>query len=480
MNGGPGDDTITLDFPLQDGAVNGSGGFDTLDLGAATVGLFLDIDAGYVRETLALEIVTFEGFEAYTTGAGDDFWRIALDTQAPYLPIYDAGAGDLDVLRIMEMTVGATDTVQSVSFGAAGSITGTKNGTAATFAETRGFEVLTIEVDTDLDFIGSDAGEIVNMRAGGDNHLQGFGGDDHMMGGRGNDIIDGGAGSDTALYNWSNAGVTVYLEHTDRDVGGDQGRDILIDIENLTGSGYGDRLVGDAGSNVLSGLGGDDLIIGKGGDDFLFGHDGNDELRGGDGADQLTGGEGEDVLFGLAGDDMVFGDDGDDYAYGGRGNDLVFGGQGADRLRGNRDSDDLYGERGADDLRGGGGADGLYGGEDNDFLLGGNGADVLVGGSGSDVLIGGAGGGTGDGAMDTFVFGFSDQSGDDYNRIKDFEDGLDMIALDGFGFTDFATDILPLARDTGFGLRLDLDAGYVVLIEGVSLAQFDAGDVVFS
>ena len=73
-------------------------------------------------------------------------------------------------------------------------------------------------------------------------------------------------------------------------VGGGHGSDLLIGIENVNGSNYGDRLIGSAGNNVLQGGGGNDVLNGAAG---------NDMLSGGVGADVLTGGAGADVfLFG--------------------------------------------------------------------------------------------------------------------------------------------------------------------------------------
>ena len=62
-----------------------------------------------------------------------------------------------------------------------------------------------------------------------------------------------------------------------QDTGG-AGTDTLVSIENLTGSAFGDELIGNAGANVFRGLAG------------------NDRLHGADGADTLLGGDGDDIL----------------------------------------------------------------------------------------------------------------------------------------------------------------------------------------
>ncbi len=97
------------------------------------------------------------------------------------------------------------------------------------------------------------------------NELSGGSGDDTLTGGGGADILNGGAGSDTADYADATSGVRLNLR---RD--GSEG-DTYVSIENLAGSGFDDRLIGDRAANVLTGQGGDDVLRGGGGDDTLLG-----------------------------------------------------------------------------------------------------------------------------------------------------------------------------------------------------------------
>ncbi len=97
------------------------------------------------------------------------------------------------------------------------------------------------------------------------NELSGGGGDDTLTGGGGGDILNGGAGSDTADYADATSGVRLNLR---RD--GSEG-DTYISIENLSGSGFDDRIKGDRAANVLIGQGGDDVLRGGRGDDTLLG-----------------------------------------------------------------------------------------------------------------------------------------------------------------------------------------------------------------
>jgi hypothetical protein len=118
-------------------------------------------------------------------------------------------------------------------------------------------------------------------------------------------------------------------------------------------------------------------------------------------ADRISGIQIDEVIRALAGNDTVRGERGDDQIAGDSGNDL------------------LHGQVGADRLSGGLGADRLYGGSGGDVLRGGSGADLLDGGTGRNALAGGA---------DADVFRFAEAS---ITRIRDFEDGIDRIGIQG-------------------------------------------------
>ncbi|MCH8863210.1 MAG: hypothetical protein IID51_11945 [Proteobacteria bacterium] len=141
---------------------------------------------------------------------------------------------------------------------------------------------------------------------GGNDFLDGGAGADNLIGGAGADTLDGGAGSDTASYAGSAAGVRVDLALGTAS-GGDAEGDTLTGIENLSGSDFGDVLLGNGGANILTGGAGNDVLWARGGNDTLFGGDGNDLLAGLAGDDTLIGGAGADRLIGGAGaDTFVF------------------------------------------------------------------------------------------------------------------------------------------------------------------------------
>ena len=201
-------------------------------------------------------------------------------------------------------------------------------------------------------------------------------------------------------------------------------------IENGIGSRFNDVLIGNDGANILDGRGGADSMAGNGGDDVYFVDSIDDIVReqadGGndtvvvlsknlgvltyanienviyiDGSTVQPGGGGTGPLPGGGGtptDSILFGDAGNNTLDGGAGGNTIFGQGGNDLIIGGRDSlasrdinntidvADLADQTESDD-----GDDALYGGSGNDTILGGQGNDTLDGGRGDDVLSGQAG-----------------------------------------------------------------------------------------
>jgi aryl-phospho-beta-D-glucosidase BglC (GH1 family) len=117
---------------------------------------------------------------------------------------------------------------------------------------------------------GTGGNDRMNAGASTVDYVDAKGGDDFIAGVGSRDYIDGGTGSDTISYHWSGAYVDVdLLRSTQRN--GDASGDVLVNIENVTGSARNDLLAGDNGANVLNGLGGQDTLTGRGGSDrFVF------------------------------------------------------------------------------------------------------------------------------------------------------------------------------------------------------------------
>jgi len=129
---------------------------------------------------------------------------------------------------------------------------------------------------------GDGRNNIINGSSGNDIIL-GRGGNDRLISGFGNDILNGGPGTDTVSYVGSRP---VKANLTTAFATG-IGLDVLLAVENLTGSSANDRLTGTGRANVLVG-GGADALNGLGGPDTLNARDGvsgNDTVNGGSGRD---------------------------------------------------------------------------------------------------------------------------------------------------------------------------------------------------
>jgi Ca2+-binding RTX toxin-like protein len=131
--------------------------------------------------------------------------------------------------------------------------------------------------------IGDDGVNRLNGMSGAD-ELYGMGGNDWILTGGGYDYIDGGDGIDTVSYEDSWDRVEVNLA-TGTGRYGSASRDVIVNVENIYGSEFGDKLTGDSGVNRLNGQLGNDIIDGGGGNDYIIGGEGNDTLTGGAGAD---------------------------------------------------------------------------------------------------------------------------------------------------------------------------------------------------
>lgn len=275
---------------------------------------------------------------------------------------------------------------------------------------------------------------------GGDGHdvlIAGFGADT-LLGGDGNDtltssadgdLLVGGAGRDRVSYGQSQQAVHVDLAGQ-IFFGGDAQGDFLSGISDVTGSAYGDTLVGNPFANALNGGHGVDLIQGGAGSDALSGGAGGDFLNGGTGTDSAlyetsasgvtislitgrgTGGDAEgdhltgiENLVGSAHGDTMIGNSSANSFQGGGGNDSLIGGGGHDNLDGGNGADTMQGDGGNDSLYAGSGNDNLFGGLGNDSLSGGEGDDLLNGGADDDTLSGGQGSDTVDYAQHSHASG---------------------------------------------------------------------------
>lgn len=194
---------------------------------------------------------------------------------------------------------------------------------------------------------------------GGNNTVTAGAGDDTINVGNGVNHIDGGTGNDTVSFAAVTTIGTLSLDDirtsndptdsfvvtgvaVDMGTGAVEGANILINVENVTGTDRDDYLQGSdaneefrggAGNDILRGGGGVDTLHGGVGNDWLNGDAGDDALHGGEGDDWLIGGDGDNILNGGAGVNTLKGDAGDDIiAFFNGGQETATGGAGADKF----------------------------------------------------------------------------------------------------------------------------------------------------
>ena len=358
---------------------------------------------------------------------------------------------------------------------------------------------------TNGDFIDAGWGDDVVTGGSGDDTLEGGAGNDTLDGGFGADRLDGGDGDDVLKAQLSHQSVPYPdsgpgIPHLDTLIGGsgndtyvlmyganvviveedDGGVDtvevssgdyILGDrLENLTGTGYRQKLTGNGGNNVIKSVDG----MG-GGDDTLDGGVGADTMSGGEGGDTYFVDDAGDVIIEMdptywqpdtvrttlnrytlgeflenltfigSGDFVGTGNAAENTIIGGSGNDTLDGGEGYDLLIGG-DGDDLYWIDNWDDTvleEADGGLDTVevavgdsfgslylfanvenlriigssdyfqgYGNSLDNRMEGGDGAESLNGGSGRDTILGGLGNDTLNGAdgIDLLIGGEGDDT----------------------------------------------------------------------
>jgi Ca2+-binding RTX toxin-like protein len=287
---------------------------------------------------------------------------------------------------------------------------------------------------------------------GGADKLLGGDGDDYLIGGLGDDIIDGGAGARdrVSFVDAASDGITLTLGANGAATqtvtnAADRGKDTISNVEDIRGSTFADKFIGnnldntiegDLGADYLDGgantaTGGDTVsyrsdtvgvtvnlltntasgigshaegdiiknfenIIGGSGIDKLTGNTGNNTIRGNGGADEMDGGAGADTVDysnSSAAVTLTLGSTGSFAATGGDAQGDT--GTNFENIIGSDFGDDLFSNHGtaAAIIDGRGGAD-VIGGTDvlsGDTLIGGDGVDEISGNSGADKIFGDAG-----------------------------------------------------------------------------------------
>ncbi|MEN3930501.1 hypothetical protein WJT86_05405 [Microvirga sp. W0021] len=172
-----------------------------------------------------------------------------------------------------------------------------------------------------------------------DNVLDGGEGNDRLVGGAGNNTLIGGAGTDTADYSLATAGIVIDLGDGTASNNGYGGTDIIVDVENVTGSNYADIIGGSDVNNYLSGGAGDDTFYGSKGNDTIVGGSGTNTVNYSNLDQEITvnlaagsiskGTSGTDAVSGIT---NVVGTNYNDYFLDGTGNQYYNGGAGSDTI----------------------------------------------------------------------------------------------------------------------------------------------------
>ncbi len=283
------------------------------------------------------------------------------------------------------------------------------------------------------------------------------------------DLHDGGAGTD--LIDWSASveiGATFDLAAGTATQG--TGSEVMVNFENLNGTGNADIIKGSIVGNVLNGNGGNDTIGGASGNDIIVGNDGVDNLFGGAGNDKLNGGAGVDQLRGAAGNDTyTVNANNEVIEFAGQGYDTVFssnshtlevnveqlilfgpagingmGNASNNTMTGTAAANTMHGGDGKDKIDGLGGNDNLFGDLGDDNLLGKVGNDTINGGLGRDIMSGGGG-------NDVFNFVTVAQSGltsATRDQITDFNAGTLATVVDRIDLSDI--DAIPGGGNNAF------------------------------
>lgn len=318
-------------------------------------------------------------------------------------------------------------------------------------------------------------------------------GKDTFIGGLFGSRFDGGEGEDIADYSgyWI-SGVDVDLESGIAKSGfHGSGSNTLVNVENVIGTDFSDRISGDAEDNIIHGRGGSDYLSGRSGDDVIHGGEGFDHISGGRGRDQLYGGDDRDILEGGRDADHIDGGHGDQdaatYASSDgavnvsleRGTGVGGHAQGdtlvnIEYLVGSDYDDILTGDKGANLIAGGAGGDTINGGQGDDYFIGGQ---VLFAQATESRSV------ASDGAADIFVFENDRRRGPDLEHgddtISDFEVGIDKIDLSRTEVDDWD----DIDDDRGnYGMYQDGDDTVIYTLNGresdtIRLVGIDVDDV---
>lgn len=485
VSGGDGDDVINSGSGTD--KIFGGVGVDylTMNLASATTGINISLSneagaaannstfgtGGIVQGIEGLDIVTGSGNDtirgyfndgntiltndSFFTGAGNDAIRVYLSGA----DVVNAGDGTDAVVIYAEDGVALTTS---------GAVIGATFG--AVYSDTTGNSVTVTNAETMFVF-GSALADLI-ITGNGDDAVYGGAGDDLISTARGKGYVDGGTGLDMWVLNTSasTAGASININRAVNDVGTYQVAGKFTNIEGLTMTG---GAAGDKVTTHITAVMDDTLNLAGGFDTAIIALRGVDTVNLGSGIDTLVvnatstaTGAGANVNLGAfttgLGHAGSASEDGDSIAFtgvdyltfnGNNGDDTAIGGSGIDRLYGNAGDDILAASSNAD------------------RLFGGAGADTITGGTGSDQMTGGAG-------DDVFVFTKVTYAGVD--KIMDFENGVDLIQVNGSG-ANFANSIKSIvASGGGTDTLITFFNNATITLEDQLRSEISAADFIFN
>jgi Ca2+-binding RTX toxin-like protein len=232
--------------------LDGGDGSDTVSYQTSQVGVIVDLASstpGSFNGTSGDTLVSIEN----VTGSGFDDRMIVGSTAG----LYQGLAGnDAFFASANGSTLDGGDGIDTVSYerSAVGVIIDLASSTPGSFNGTSGDTLVSIENVTGSNF---DDRMIVGSTAG---LYQGLAGNDAFFASANGSTLDGGDGSDTVSYQTSQVGVIIDLASTTPGSFNGTSGDTLISIENVTGSGFDDRMIVGSTAGLYQGLAGNDAF----------------------------------------------------------------------------------------------------------------------------------------------------------------------------------------------------------------------------